>query len=73
MAYALGGLGTIDFIRGGIHWLAPDGGAGSIAGMNLANVGGPNIVFCSPRMVSSNWHGQVCIWQWPCESVVFWA
>lgn len=39
------GLGLIDFLRGAIHWLAPDSGAGVIAGMNLSNASGPDLIF----------------------------
>jgi hypothetical protein len=45
MTVALILLGSIDLVRGGIHWLAPDSGAHSIAGMDLHNAGGANIVF----------------------------
>lgn len=29
------GVGLLNLGRGGFHWLAPDSGAGSVAGMNL--------------------------------------
>lgn len=38
-------LAILDLIRGAIHWLMPDSGAGLIAGMNLMPPGGTNIVF----------------------------
>jgi hypothetical protein len=44
-AIALAAFGVLDLARGGFHWLAPDSGAGIVAGMNLHNAGGTNIVF----------------------------
>ena len=38
-------LAGISFIRSSIHILAPDGGAGSIAGMDLSVAGASGIVF----------------------------
>jgi hypothetical protein len=38
-------LGIINFLRGGVHWLVPDSGAGSIAGMDLSTSSAPNIIF----------------------------
>lgn len=37
-------LATVSTARSLVHLLAPDGGAGSIAGLNLAVAGGTNIV-----------------------------
>jgi hypothetical protein len=38
-------LGVIDLARGGFHWLAPDSGAGSVAGMNLSYPNGRDVIF----------------------------
>jgi hypothetical protein len=38
-------IAMVSLIRSSIHLLAPDGGAGSIAGMNLAVAGADGIVF----------------------------
>ena len=38
-------LGIINFLRGCVHWLVPDSGAGSIAGMALNTSSAPNIIF----------------------------
>jgi hypothetical protein len=38
-------LGVINLLRGAVHWVAPDSGAGSIAGMDLTSSSSLNIVF----------------------------
>jgi hypothetical protein len=38
-------LGFIDLGRGGFHWLAPDSGAGVVAGMNLSFPNARDVVF----------------------------
>ncbi len=38
-------LGLIDLGRGGFHWLAPDSGAGVVAGMNLSYPNARDVVF----------------------------
>lgn len=38
-------LAAIGFVRSCIHLLAPDGGAGSIAGMDVSVAGGDGIIF----------------------------
>jgi hypothetical protein len=38
-------LAVVSTVRSCIHLLAPDGGAGSIAGMNLQVAGAPEIIF----------------------------
>jgi len=38
-------LALIDLGRGGFHWLAPDSGAGSVAGMNLSYPNARDVVF----------------------------
>lgn len=38
-------LGLVDLGRGGLHWLAPDSGAGTIAGMNLSYPNARDVVF----------------------------
>jgi hypothetical protein len=38
-------LGVLNLLRGGVHWLAPESGAGSIAGMDLSTSSAPNIIF----------------------------
>ena len=38
-------LGLIDLARGGFHWLAPDSGAGMVAGMNLSYPNARDVVF----------------------------
>ncbi len=38
-------LAMVSTVRSSIHLLAPDGGAGTIAGMNLAVAGAPEIIF----------------------------
>lgn len=43
--YVLIPIAAIGFVRSFIHILSADGGAGSIAGMNLAQAGAPEIVF----------------------------
>ena len=42
---ALLALGIIDLARGGFHWLAPDSGAGVVAGMNLSYPNARDVVF----------------------------
>jgi|HubBroStandDraft_6_1064221.scaffolds.fasta_scaffold627696_2 hypothetical protein len=39
-------IAIVSLVRSCIHLLAPDGGAGSIAGMNLAVDGAGGIIFC---------------------------
>jgi len=48
----LAALGVLDLVRGGIHLLAPDGGAGRIAGIDLAR-GGDVIVMLFAVMGAS--------------------
>ena len=38
-------LGLVDLGRGGFHWLAPDSGAGIVAGMNLSYPNARDVVF----------------------------
>ena len=38
-------LGIINLLRGGVHWVAPDSAAVSIAGMDLGTSSAPNIIF----------------------------
>jgi hypothetical protein len=38
-------LGIVDLGRGGFHWLAPDSGAGIVAGMNLSYPNARDVVF----------------------------
>ncbi len=38
-------LGFINLARGGFHWLAPDSGAGSVAGMNLEYDNADDVIF----------------------------
>jgi hypothetical protein len=38
-------LGGLNLLRGGVHWLAPNSGAGSTAGMDLTTSSAPNIIF----------------------------
>jgi hypothetical protein len=38
-------LGVVDLGRGGFHWLAPDSGAGVVAGMNLSYPNARDVVF----------------------------
>ena len=38
-------LGGLNLLRGGVHWLAPESGAGSMAGMDLSTSSAPNIIF----------------------------
>jgi hypothetical protein len=38
-------LGLVDLARGSFHWLAPDSGAGSVAGMSLAYPDAANVIF----------------------------
>ncbi len=44
-AYIFGAIAVISTVRSLIHLMAPDGGAGSIAGMDLSVPGAPGIVF----------------------------
>lgn len=39
------GIGLLNLGRGGFHWLAPDSGAGSVAGMNLSYAIGDDVIF----------------------------
>ncbi|MGI9252363.1 MAG: hypothetical protein ACR2J8_01345 [Thermomicrobiales bacterium] len=41
----LGAIGAVTIARGLFHWLAPDSGMGSVAGMNLANGQGDDVIF----------------------------
>jgi hypothetical protein len=43
--YVLGAIALLSLVRSGIHLLAADGGAGSIAGMDLSVAGAEGIVF----------------------------
>ena len=43
--YVLGAIAAVSLVRSGIHLLASDGGAGSIAGMDLSVAGADGIVF----------------------------
>ena len=45
MRFVLAMLGVLNLLRGGVHWLAPESGAGSIAGMDLSTSSAPNIIF----------------------------
>jgi hypothetical protein len=38
-------LGLVDLGRGGFHWLAPDSGAGIVAGMSLSYPNARDVVF----------------------------
>jgi hypothetical protein len=38
-------LGVLNLFHGCIHWLVPESGAGSIAGMDLTTSSAPNIVY----------------------------
>lgn len=43
--YVFSALAIVSTVRSCIHLLAPDGGAGSIAGMDLSVTGAPEIIF----------------------------
>jgi hypothetical protein len=43
--YVFTSISIVSLIRSSIHLLAPDGGAGSIAGMNLSVAGADGIIF----------------------------
>jgi len=43
--YVLGAIAVVSLVRSGVHLLASDGGAGSIAGMDLSVAGADGIVF----------------------------
>lgn len=45
MMIILAVLGVINLLRGAVHWVAPDSGAGSIAGLDLSSSSAPNIIF----------------------------
>ena len=45
MRIVLAMLGVLDLLHGCVHWLAPESGAGSIAGMDLSTSSAPNIVY----------------------------
>ena len=45
MRIVLAMLGVLNLLRGGVQWLAPDSGAGSMAGMVLSTSSAPNIIF----------------------------
>jgi hypothetical protein len=44
-ALILAGIAILNLARGAFHWLAPDSGAGSVAGMNLSYPNAPDVVF----------------------------
>lgn len=39
------GIGLVNLVRGGFHWLAPDSGASSVAGMNLNYANAHDVIF----------------------------
>ncbi len=45
MRTVLAMLGVLNLLHGGVQWLAPESGAGSIAGMDLSTSSAPNIVY----------------------------
>jgi hypothetical protein len=45
MRIVLAMLGVLNLLHGAVHWLAPESGAGSIAGMDLSTSSAPNIVY----------------------------
>ena len=45
MRIVLAMLGVLNLLYGCVHWVAPDSGAGSIAGMDLSTSSAPNIVY----------------------------
>jgi hypothetical protein len=45
MRIVLAMLGVLNLLQGCVHWLAPESGAGSIAGMDLSTSSAPNIVY----------------------------
>ncbi len=45
MRIVLAMLGVLNLLYGCVHWLAPESGAGSIAGMDLSTSSAPNIVY----------------------------
>jgi hypothetical protein len=45
MRIVLAMLGVLNLLYGCVHWVAPESGAGSIAGMDLSTSSAPNIVY----------------------------
>jgi hypothetical protein len=45
MRIVLAMLGVLNLLYGCVHWVAPESGAGSIAGMDLGTSSAPNIVY----------------------------
>jgi hypothetical protein len=45
MRIVLAILGVLNLLYGGVHWLAPESSAGSMAGMDLSTSSAPNIIF----------------------------
>jgi hypothetical protein len=53
--YVFAVLAVISTVRSCIHLLAPDGGAGSIAGMDLSVAGANGIIFAFALWGSDSW------------------
>lgn len=62
------GIGLFNLGRGGFHWLAPDSGAGSVAGMNLSYANADDVIFLLAsvgiiQMFFGIWYLYFAFWQ----------
>jgi hypothetical protein len=65
---ALIGIGLVNLVRGGFHWLAPDSGAGIVAGMNLSYANANDVIFLLAsiglmQVFLGIWYIYFAIWQ----------